>query len=315
MGDGLKPKDLCGIPWRVALAMQADGWYLRSDIIWSKPNPMPESVTDRVTKSHEYLFLFSKQPKYFYDAEAVKEKQTESTLQRAAYGWHGCTDDKSNGARTGSTFKRMAETGEPIGTIPANGTRNRRSVWHIATAPYSGAHFATYPPKLVEPCIKAGTSERGACPQCGKQWVRETEHEYIKNRPSAGNDPRSRSEDKQALGSLGGHHGWKGNNMLKDVTTLGFRPDCECGLEPVPSIVFDPFAGSGTTLLVARKLGRYGIGLDLSLDYLQTCVRPRLSLDALDEFEKGRKAEGNYSDLPLFMAENPNQFGSGNEQA
>ena len=132
-----KAKDMVPIPWMVAMALQADGWYLRSDIIWAKPNPMPESVTDRPTKSHEYLFLLTKSPRYFYDAEAIKERQTESSRERARYGWAGITDDGSNGARTGSSFKRMAESGEPIATIPADGNRNKRSVWTVATAPFS----------------------------------------------------------------------------------------------------------------------------------------------------------------------------------
>lgn len=154
---GLKEKDLIGIPWRVAFALQDDGWYLRSDIIWHKPNPMPESVTDRPTKAHEYVFLLAKQERYYYDAEAIKEPQTQSSIERAAYGWSGGTDDNSNGARSGSTFKRMAMTGELIGTIPEDGMRNKRSVWTVATQPYSGAHFATFPPALIEPMILAGS--------------------------------------------------------------------------------------------------------------------------------------------------------------
>ena len=155
---GLKPKDLVGIPWRVAFALQADGWWLRQDIIWHKPNPMPESVRDRCTKSHEYIFLLTKNERYYFDAEAIKEPQTRSTLERAKYGWNGRTDDNSGGARTGSTFKRMAETGEPIGTIPVDGMRNKRSVWTVSTKPFSGSHFAVFPPDLIEPCILAGSA-------------------------------------------------------------------------------------------------------------------------------------------------------------
>ena len=127
----------------------------------SKPNPMPESVRDRCTKAHEYIFLLAKSPRYYYDAEAVKEQQTESTVARAAYGWNGRTDDNSNGARTGSTFKRMAESGEKIGTIPADGLRNKRSVWTVSTKPYREAHFATFPPDLIQPCIRAGCPAGG----------------------------------------------------------------------------------------------------------------------------------------------------------
>ncbi len=139
---GLKPKDLIGIPWRVALALQADGWYLRSDIIWSKRNPMPESVTDRPTKSHEYIFLLTKSPIYYYDAEAIKEPSTG----REKFGNHG------NKART---HKDQNEKGRQDLTLTT--TRNKRTVWDTSTRPYKNAHFATFPPALIEPCVLAGS--------------------------------------------------------------------------------------------------------------------------------------------------------------
>jgi DNA modification methylase len=196
---GLKMKDLVGIPWRVAFALQADGWYLRSDIIWSKPNPMPESVTDRPTKAHEYLFLLTKSPRYYFDADAVREPsispEQEAHNQRYAKVYDAHTD-------------RVAVRGEGIqpGNVnnvgiharPGQGGRNLRSVWTIATEPYPGAHFATFPRKLVEPCVKAGS--------------------------------------------------------------------------PADGTVLDPFAGSGTTLLVAQALGRRGIGIDLNPDYLKQAL-------------------------------------------
>ncbi len=129
---GLKPKDLVGIPWRVAFALQEDGWWLRSDIIWSKPNAMPESVTDRPTKSYEHMFLLAKSQRYFYDHEAIKERS--------------------------NTTEKL---------------RNNRDVWTINNYPYSQAHFATFPPKLIEPCIRAGTSDKGCCIECGSPWKRE----------------------------------------------------------------------------------------------------------------------------------------------
>ncbi len=152
--DGLKPKDLVGIPWRVAFALQADGWYLRSDIIWSKPNPMPESVTDRPTKSHEYIFLLSKSARYCYDHEAVKEPYAESTLKQIqkAYTGQATKDYDAAGAQNPSDTKRRV-----IESIKRNNGRNRRSVWTVTTAPYKGAHFATFPPKLIEPCVLAGS--------------------------------------------------------------------------------------------------------------------------------------------------------------
>ena len=155
----LKPKDLCLIPARVAIAAQVDGWWVRSDIIWNKPNPMPESVQDRPTDAYEHIIMLTKSARYYWDAEAVKEQQTESTIERAQYGWAGRTDDGSKGVRTGSTFKRMAETGELIGTIPKDGKRNLRNVWTFATATYKGAHFATFPPEMVIRCLQAATKQ------------------------------------------------------------------------------------------------------------------------------------------------------------
>lgn len=146
----LKPKDLAGIPWRVAFALQADGWWLRQDIIWHKPNPMPESVQDRCTKSHEYVFLLTKSQRYFYDAEAVSEA--------AVLGPH-TRSRESNFKKAGS--EPMAGHHKGAAEIVCDGTRNRRSVWTVTTKHYSGAHFAVMPPALVEPCIKAGCPEGG----------------------------------------------------------------------------------------------------------------------------------------------------------
>ena len=144
---GLKPKDLVGIPWRVAFALQTDGWYLRQDIIWHKPNSMPESVTDRCTKSHEYIFLMAKSERYYYDAEAVKEESVceESYRPRTPRNADKHVDDPFFRTRVGDHVNGK--------TYP---TRNRRSVWTVATRPYRGSHFATFPPALIEPCILAG---------------------------------------------------------------------------------------------------------------------------------------------------------------
>jgi len=165
---GLKPKDLIGIPWRVAFALQADGWYLRSDIIWHKPNPMPESVTDRPTKSHEYLFLLTKKPKYFYDYEAVKEPLADSTWGRAAraesakvkYGSPARPDSKQviGGIDQSHAYAGLA-TGRSNGYDTETGKRNKRDVWTINTKPFKGAHFAVMPEALVEPCVLAGSAE------------------------------------------------------------------------------------------------------------------------------------------------------------
>jgi DNA modification methylase len=141
---GLKPKDLIGIPWLVAFALRADGWYLRSDIIWHKPNPMPESVTDRPTKAHEYIFLLSKSREYFYDADAIREHQLSTPHTR---------DRASNFGKQGKVGNHLQ--GSPV--IVEDGYRNKRSVWTVTTKPYAEAHFATFPPDLIEPCILAGS--------------------------------------------------------------------------------------------------------------------------------------------------------------
>lgn len=172
---GIKPKDLIGVPWRVAFALQADGWYLRQDIIWHKPNPMPESVRDRCTKAHEYLFLLSKSERYYFDSEAIKEPLAESSIARLS---QSTLDAQSGSDRVpGKTNGRMKAVGPRIGgnkygdsqdpllhsgkswSADEKLTRNKRSVWTITTKPFKGSHFATFPPDLIEPCILAGCPE------------------------------------------------------------------------------------------------------------------------------------------------------------
>lgn len=148
---GLKPKDLIGIPWRVAFALQADGWWLRQDVIWHKPNPMPESVRDRCTKAHEYIFLLSKGPRYYFDHEAIREQSVSAA--GTAGNWKG---NRDLGLPNGQTRFAKPNLGGSI-----DGKRNRRSVWTVATRPFKGAHFATFPPDLVEPCILAGCPAGG----------------------------------------------------------------------------------------------------------------------------------------------------------
>jgi DNA modification methylase len=298
----LKSKDLVGIPWRVAFALQADGWWLRSDVIWSKPNCMPESVKDRPTKAHEYLFLLSKSQKYYYDADAIREELAESTLadSRNATGRHtqGKTYSKYfNGASPDETSPDKPSWYRAKVFVNPVAGRNKRTVWEIPTAPYSGAHFATFPPALVEPCIKAGTSKRGCCPVCGAPWERVVEKTFIPQ------------EDVSAAKGVRGHEGTKqqpndgwdglprGSNR---VETTGWKATCSHDAEPIPCVVLDPFVGSGTTLLVARALGRHSIGLDLSLPYLTEQVIPRLELDKLEAWGNGRQEEPTWHELPLF---------------
>jgi DNA modification methylase len=147
---GLKNKDLVGIPWMLAFALRADGWYLRQDIIWHKPNPMPESVRDRCTKAHEYIFLMSKSPKYYFDSEAMKEPSTNLGKTKIRFGGnkYGDSDDPKHATKSGNEYTDT-------------GLRNKRSVWSVTTRPFKGAHFATFPPALIEPCILAGCPEGG----------------------------------------------------------------------------------------------------------------------------------------------------------
>lgn len=256
LGDGLKEKDLIGIPWRVAFGLQADGWYLRNDIIWSRPNPMPESVTDRMTRSHEYIFLLTKKEKYFCDVEAIREE---------AVGADRVRNDRIGGNKyvegvkhsDGSIF-----TGSP--------TRNRRTVWTIPTNPFPDAHFATFPEGLVEPCLMAGTSEKGSCPSCGAPWERLVERAPNPAGISGGEhrEPgrdggiqKNRPRDYEAEAKIG------------QSRTIGWEPTCSCKAAPIPCIVLDPFMGSGTTALVALKAGRRFVGIELNPEYAQIAER------------------------------------------
>jgi DNA modification methylase len=152
LGEGLKHKDLVGIPWRFAFAMQDRGWYLRQDIIWAKPNPMPESVTDRCTKSHEYIFLLTKNPRYFFDNESIREPLASSSLGRISQDLDNQTGSSRAhaGAKSNGNMKAFGD---------AEAGRNKRSVWNVGVASFKDAHFAVYPPALIEPCVKAGSAE------------------------------------------------------------------------------------------------------------------------------------------------------------
>ena len=258
ISDSIKPKDLIGIPWLFAFAMRADGWYLRKDIIWEKQDPVPESVRDRPTSSHEYIFLFAKSRRYFYDLEAIREpvKPNANGLM-AAPSKHESNKNSSTGY-----VQRVVQYQEVKGA-------NRRSVWNIATGNYSGAHFATFPTELVELCIKAGTSEHGACPVCGSPWRRMVKVEGLSSADYM------RGKDKSAFMS---EQGQKQNLRAPGISFsrkrkhIGWQPTCDCLVEgqipePVPCTVLDPFLGSGTTILVAQRMGRNGIGTELYEKY------------------------------------------------
>lgn len=265
--NALKPKDLIGIPWRVALALQADGWWLRSDCIWSKSNPMPESVTDRPTKSHEYVFLLTKRERYFYDAEAAKESAIHAG-RTISLGEKSMSRGQANGANVAASGNGKAES-----YVVVDG-RNLRTVWTIPKAPYPGAHFATFPPALPEKCINLGTSEAGSCASCGKPWERVVDSERVATRPGNNSkvyvDPDG-SPYQQHSGTIIGNRDPMRHTTQK--RTRGFQPACECGAPAVPCLVLDPFNGSGTTGMVARQLGRRYVGLDLSTDYLDLATK------------------------------------------
>jgi len=262
LGD-LKPKDLCGIPWRVAFALQADGWWLRQDIIWAKPNPMPESVTDRCTKAHEYIFLMSKDARYCYDASSIAipsaypgdDRARRPDLRKLADPM--CMD---GGSRN--------RTGRPTGE-----TVNKRSVWEVATAPFSQAHFATFPPALIEPCILAGTSEKGCCAKCGAPWRRETSHAAS----TGGN--RFAYARTSAIGD--GRDNDAGRHDLPPPAriTTGWSASCRCDAPAIPCTVLDPFGGAGTTGLVADRLQRNAIMIELNPAYAAMADK-RISDDA-----------------------------------
>ncbi len=287
---GLKPKDLCGIPWRVAFALQADGWWLRSDIIWAKPNPMPESVTDRPTKSHEYLFLLTKSANYFYDAEAIKEPGEYCGLQLGIV--------RGLKVRAEAMGRKPSGNEMPGADALAPTLRNKRSVWTVATAPYPEAHFATYPPDLIKPCILAGTSAKGCCAKCGAPWERVVEKSERPDVECADHDLHGRlksSGDIATTRMVGGQYQkWLNQNPDK---TLGWKPTCKClqtithhdklvssfPYPTVPCTLLDPFAGSGTTGMVALELGRKAVLIELNPAYVklieQRCdVTPGLQL-------------------------------------
>lgn len=266
---GLKAKDLIGVPWKVAFALQAAGWWLRTEIIWSKTNPIPEPVRDRPARSHEYLFLLTKARRYYYDAEAVKQP-VAGTAHPRGNGIHPKSVPAGSGVRANHSFSAA------VRHLVAK--RNLRTVWTTAVFPLREAHFATFPPALVEPCILAGTSEGGACARCGAPRARVLGPAERAPGGASGNVERKIPRDGQRSrlnGGVGSSVPWQ-----PTVTpTLGWRATCSCDADTVPCLVLDPFSGAGTTGVVARRHRRRFVGIELNPDYVALSER-RIDTDA-----------------------------------
>jgi hypothetical protein len=259
-----KQKDLVGIPWLLAFALRSWGWYLRAEIIWAKGvsfcdayagSVMPESVQDRPTRSHEQVFLLTKAPRYFYDAEAVREVGTIPAGTLAA---------KGSGTRDGN--RREAEY------AVYDGTRNLRTVWTISPKPFTEAHFATFPPDLVIPCIKAGTSEKGVCAVCGAPWRRLVEKEPIPEDVRADFEAaRQRSAEDHGRGD---GFTTRRPNFQRGRGQTTWEPTCEhADAEVIPATVMDCFSGVGTVGAVCAGLHRHYVGVELNPAYIEIAER------------------------------------------
>ena len=249
--NGIKEKDLLMIPNRVAIALQDAGWYIRSEIFLHKPNPMHESVRDRPTSCHEKIWLITKNKKYYYDADAIKE---DAAWDR----WGKQTHKKDKVGKAKLTKDRTKEEIQKLG----NGKRNKRNVWTITTKPFKDAHFATFPKDLIEPCIKAGCPEK-VCVECGTPYLRnfkiittpkrETRNNMVNVIPGRDKPTRMNSKNMESL--------------IKE--NLGFKKDCNCETDKFESgVVLDPFGGSGTTGIVASLNNRNAILIELNQNYI-----------------------------------------------
>ena len=271
--DGYKEKDLMGMPWRLAFALQDFGWYLRQDIIWHKPNPMPESVKDRCTKSHEYIFLLSKKPQYYFDHLAIQEPSKDVSLERAKSSWNPSKLNVSIDGPKNESFDTMGDRW-------VKEMANKRDVWTVNTKSYKGSHFATFPEELIEPMILAGSSSKGHCPKCFTRWKqiktdngeRRQVEVYTSQSTKNYDDAKAQNPSDTKRRIL---------ESMSKIYNYQWSANCDCGLEPVADIVLDPFFGSGTTGQVSQQLGRKWIGCELNKDY-EKLQNERISQQGLE---------------------------------
>lgn len=267
--QGLASKQRLMLPARLALALQADGWWLRDEVILHKTNPMPSSVTDRTTPAHEMLYLLTRAPRYFYDSVAIMEAadMSDDSRKRVAYGAYSAGNqkhlDKKDGEGKPDFISSDSERYWPS-------RRNKRSVWSGANAPFPDAHFATANPDWVEPCLLAGTSARGCCAKCGAPWRRIVERSAteVREGPSRAGTLATSKDGRTAVNGT--------MTAPPSVSTLGWEPGCRCDAGVVPCTVLDCFGGSGTTAVVADRLGLDCILIELKPEYA-TMARRRVA--------------------------------------
>ena len=281
-GDSYQDKQRTLMPARVALALQSDGWWVRSEIVWAKGlsfcptysgSCMPSSVRDRPTDSHEMVYLLSKKAHYYYDQDAVREASSGTTAR---------PETSRNHEGTKSSVTGNHAKGGNLGWNNPSAARNLRTVWCLNPRPYKEAHFATFPPALVRPCILAGTSERGACSECGAPWRR-----VVDARGNGGH--WATDGDRAAARGITSNRTSRAHGADRPAarTTTGWEPTCEHADAPaVPCVVLDPFSGSGTTGAVAVRLGRNYVGIELNPDYL-ALSRKRIGRAAADVGQGG----------------------------
>jgi DNA modification methylase len=270
----LKPKDLMMVPARLALALQDDGWWIRSHIVWSKTSCMPESVTDRPTSAWESIFLLAKSERYFYDTDAVRQPHSDPNVVNGVYQGKGGVNrpdwipDPKDGLARSPVGMRNREYNAAGASL--------RNVWTLGPEPTPFAHFATFPTEIPRRAIAAGTSERGVCPACGAPWGRVVERKaMVIDRSEWGRGAVPRTAPS--------------GTMVEppQSVTVGWEPSCNCNAgEPIPATVLDPFIGSGTSCLAAKRLGRRSIGVDASQDYLEI-ARGRIGQLALMPMDVG----------------------------